>query len=484
MPNLICSVGPCDNRSWKKEENLKKNHVEKLAFHSFPADEEKRSIWIKMVSRGRKDFKLNKQSCVCSNHFQKGKPTFDFPNPTLFLTPHDAATKKSPKKRALPQKKTRTSPRKAAQKRTLADQESTPDPKKQATDFPADFQEPGMSSSLSKKEQDDLGPGLTFEQLSREQDVKLYTGFEATLMFQLVFNHLLPLAAKMQYWKGEKETKREARTRETSEYEEYLFAAGLSRKRPGPSRKLTVEQEFLLVMMRLRCGLLVKDLAFRFKVASSLVTFVFFTWVRLMAAEFKGLIVWADRDTIRRNHPDSFRKFYPKCRVIIDCTELYIETPSSLETAAACWSQYKHHYTVKFLVGITPNDAISFLSSCYGGRATDIFITEDCGIARKLSPGDQVMADRGFKIKDLLAYHQCTLTIPPSTVSSMQMSQGDVKKTCKIANVRIFVEKAIRRIKEYRLLKIELPILQLPLVDEIVTICAAFTNLKNPLLEQ
>ena len=187
----------------EKEENLKKNHVEKLAFHSFPADEEKRSIWIKMVSRGRKDFKLNKQSCVCCNHFQKGKPTFDFPNPTLFLTPHDAATKKSPKKRALPQKKTRTSPRKAAQKRTLADQESTPDPKKQATDFPADFQEPGMS----KKEQDDLGPGLTFEQLSREQDVKLYTGFEATLMFQLVFNHLRPLAAKMQYWKGEKETK-------------------------------------------------------------------------------------------------------------------------------------------------------------------------------------------------------------------------------------------------------------------------------------
>ena len=484
MPNLICSVGPCDNRSWKNEENHKKNHVEKLAFHSFPADEDKRSTWIKMVSRGRKDFKLNKRSCVCSNHFQKGKPTFDFPHPTLFLTPHDAATKRSPTKRALPQKKTRTSPRKAAQKRALGDQESTSDHKKKTTDFPADFHEPDTPSTSSKTEQDQFGPGFCFEQLTREQDVKLYTGFESTSMFQLVFNHLRPLAAQMQYWKGEKETKREERTRETSEYEEYLFAAGLSRKRPGPSRKLTLEQEFLMVMMRLRCGLLVEDLAFRFKVASSLVTFVFFTWIRLMAAEFKGLIVWADRDTVRRNHPDSFRKFYPKCRVIIDCTELYIETPSSLETAAACWSQYKHHYTVKFLVGITPNGAISFLSSCYGGRATDIFITEDSGIAKKLSPGDQVMADRGFKIKDLLAYHQCTLTVPPSTVSSMQMSQDDVKKTCKIANVRIFVEKAIRRIKEYRLLKLELPILQLPLVDEIVTICAAFTNLKNPLLEQ
>ena len=219
MPNLICSIGPCDNRSWKKEENLKKNHVEKLAFHSFPANEEKRSIWIKMVSRGRNDFNPNKQSCVCSNHFQKGKPMFDFPNRTLFLTPHDAATKKSPKKRALPLKKTRTSPRKAAQKRTLdIDQSNTSDPKKQSIDL----QEPGTSLSFSKKNQGDLGPGFSFEQLSREQDVRLCTGFESTLMFQLVFNHLPPLAAQMQYWKGEKETKQEARTRETSEYEEYL----------------------------------------------------------------------------------------------------------------------------------------------------------------------------------------------------------------------------------------------------------------------
>ena len=34
--------------------------------------------------------------------------------------------------------------------------------------------------------------------------------------------------------------------------------------------------------------------------------------------------------------PDLFLKYYPKCRVIIDCTEVYIETPSSLEIAAMC----------------------------------------------------------------------------------------------------------------------------------------------------
>ena len=59
-----------------------------------------------------------------------------------------------------------------------------------------------------------------------------------------------------------------------------------------------------------------------------------------------------------------------------------------------------------------------------------------------------------------------------------------MKKTSLIANLRIFVEKAIRRMKEYRILGEEIPVLLLPLADDIVTICSAFTNLKKPLLEQ
>ena len=62
---------------------------------------------------------------------------------------------------------------------------------------------------------------------------------------------------------------------------------------------------------------------------------------------------------MRKHLPDSFRKYYLTCRVIIDCTELFIETPPSLDLAAMCWSQHKHHYTVKLLVGITRNGAIS-----------------------------------------------------------------------------------------------------------------------------
>nr|XP_047122976.1 uncharacterized protein LOC124806268 [Hydra vulgaris] len=159
-----------------------------------------------------------------------------------------------------------------------------------------------------------------------------------------------------------------------------------------------------------------------------------------------------------------FRKYYPKCSIIIDCSELFIETPSSLDTAASCCSNYKHHYTVKYLVGITPNGAIFFLSNCYGGRASDVFIVKDCGILKFLQPGDQVIADRGF------------LAIPPSKRTNLQMTSNDVRETSKIANVRIYVEQAIGRMKNFRILKNELPVTLLPLCDNIITVCAVLTN--------
>ena len=65
---------------------------------------------------------------------------------------------------------------------------------------------------------------------------------------------------------------------------------------------------------------------------------------------------------------------FPECTsqnviiVIIGCSELFIEIPSNLDVAAMCWSSYKNHYTVKYLVGITPNGNISFLSDTYGER--------------------------------------------------------------------------------------------------------------------
>ena len=70
--------------------------------------------------------------------------------------------------------------------------------------------------------------------------------------------------------------------------------------------------------------------------------------------------------------------------VIIDCFEIFTDRPSSLIARAMTWSNYKHHNTVKLLIGITPQGVISFLSKAWGGRVSDKHLTENCGLLNKL----------------------------------------------------------------------------------------------------
>ena len=219
-----------------------------------------------------------------------------------------------------------------------------------------------------------------------------------------------------------------------------------------------------MMMMRLCMGLLVEDLAFR-----------------LMCKELAWLIVWPSKATVRKNLPRCFHKWYSKVRCIIDCSEVFIETPSSLDIQAQCYSDYKHHTTVKFLVGITPNGLFSYVSDCYGGRASDKHIAMDSGFLDSVEPYDEIMADRGFKIREILMTRMASLAIPPNAQTNMQLTSADVQSTSRVANVRIYVEQAIGRMKWFRILKNELPMLLLPNVDDIVKTYCALCNLLEPL---
>ena len=83
-----------------------------------------------------------------------------------------------------------------------------------------------------------------------------------------------------------------------------------------------------------------------------------------MYCSLKFLIKWPDQETCKSNMPQIFKDLYPKARCIIDCSEIFTERPFAYQARAQTYSNYKKHNTVKFLVGITPCGAISFLSKC------------------------------------------------------------------------------------------------------------------------
>ena len=172
--------------------------------------------------------------------------------------------------------------------------------------------------------------------------------------------------------------------------------------------------------MKLRLALLTTDLGFRFHVSAITVSSIFITWIKLMSKELSVLIVWPSRQQVKKSH---------------------------------------------------------HVSSCYGGRASDIFIVRNSGFLNMI----EIMADRGFKIREDLIMHMAKLCIPPSCASSMQMLPHDVRETSNITNVRIYVEQAIGRLKVFLLLNNELPISLLPLADDIVRVCCDLCNLPPPL---
>ena len=384
MPNYRCCVGGCNNDSRYPEKLVVKSHVTQLKFHYFPKDGAKRAKWVAQISKGLVGFKVSDNKVVCSNHFQCGKPTFLCDTPTMYLTVSSSRQTRPRKRRKLDYKGKQ--------------------------DIPGDNQDPiDVFPDNDKIVQCNLQvkSALLFDYFTRNSDVKLYTGFSDTSTFRLVFDQLAKKAQYMHYWKGMTNTTRDLSSPRDKKYQ--------SEKVKSRTRVFNDHD----------ASSIIDDLAFRFDVSNMLASSVSTTWLKFMSKELRWLIFWPDRNVIRRNLPASFRKYYSRCSIIIDCSEIFIETSSSLDVAAMCWSNYKHHSTIKYLIGITPNGAVSYISDSYGGRASDIFIVNNCGFFNFLQPGDQVMADRGFKIHDILNFHQCTLCIPPSKHTNLQMTKED-----------------------------------------------------------
>ena len=251
-------------------------------------------------------------------------------------------------------------------------------------------------------------------------------------------------------------------------------------------RLLTIKEELLLTLLRLRHGLEVDMLSDLMGVSSALVSRITTTWSHLLSRELQLIIKWPTRQQVLSTLPSSFR-FFAKTRVIIECTELQLQKPSLPSIQRKSYSTCKHRNTAKCLVGITPRGTFCFVSDMWTGSISDMKIVEASGFLDMTEEGDDVMADRGFLIHDLLTMFRTTLNIPPFT-HGKQMSQAAVTKTRRIAAVQIHVERAMGRLKQFRLTGGTIPLIggtipaQLnPLISPCVIVAAALYNLDKPL---
>ena len=223
-----------------------------------------------MIQKGRKGVSAGDWTYVCSNHFIDGAPTQENPTPSLFLTPSDALQK---------------TPQKRKHIERLIERSDTPignNHQKISNEAIDDVDDRG--DTIGTASNTCMLPSFRFESLTRDSDVRFYTGFINTDIIKTIFEHLLLKATNMNYWNGPR------KTYFSPELDAMLSA--YPRMRQGPSRKLTLEQEFLLILIKLRVGLLQYDLAHRFGISPGKVSQIFITWIKLLSKELSVLIVW------------------------------------------------------------------------------------------------------------------------------------------------------------------------------------------------
>jgi len=248
-------------------------------------------------------------------------------------------------------------------------------------------------------------------------------------------------------------------------------------------KKVSKENRLLIFLIKMKSGMSFSEISEFFMLDISTVSRIFYATLNILSLKTKNFIYWPSRKAIKATLPETFKSDYSNCRVIIDCTEVKTETPNDNEKCIYMYSSYKSAYTIKFLVGIAPSGLITFVSSCYGGRASDSFITNDCGILKLIEPGDLVLADKGFPgIKTSLSEKNCILVVPPF-LHEGHLTKDEVGETYKIASLRIHVERSIQRIKIYEILN-KLQAELLPKVDEIVHMCCVMVNLQNPIIKK
>lgn len=458
-----------------------------IPFPTERKDPDARLKWTKIVNRkvAGGNWLPNQDSRICSVHFIDGEPTQLHPYPSLnlgYIPDNTLKPRPPPKEREpyVPAKKIKQEFLPSADTCSLDHVYSKP-----ADSSPSEIEKDILINELQRelksvklenmslKIQINKNKNKSFKSLctvsnvlKSDKKVKFYTGIPTLQSFNDIFTVLQNKIRNMKHWKGPKR-----------------LCNPLSYKRiVSKSRKLTMKAEFILTMMKLRLGLLLEDLADRFGISSSLASNIFTTWVKVLSQTLGALVFNPPKEVVRSNLPPTFQNpKFNEVRHIIDCSEIFLERPSDLNVAAKTWSDYKHHHTGKFLVSINPSGMINFISECWGGRVSDKVITNQSGFLDVVEPYDTVLADRGFPIREELTLKRARLLIPPGRNGVNQMTKSDVILTKQIANKRIYIEQAIRRMKFFRILKYEVPISLMHHLDDIIRSIAGVCNLYPPL---
>ncbi len=257
------------------------------------------------------------------------------------------------------------------------------------------------------------------------------------------------------------------------------------KKTSGELRSLSVQCQFLLCLMILRRNKSFKEIHVAYRISGdTLVGKVFRTWIQFLYFKFRDIkdIMFIPKKDLPKPLPRHFNnKLLRDVRVIIDGTELKAQSSTNYKQQGNMFSSYKHHTTLKLLIGVSPSGMGMFISDAFEGSISDREIVLQSGFLEYIDPGDCVLADRGFTIEDLLLEREAKLIIPPFLSGRTVFTEEEVQRTRVIAKARSHIERYNWRFKKFEFLKGVIPHYHFPYISQAVYICACLANFSLPL---
>ncbi|GFX48696.1 THAP-type domain-containing protein [Trichonephila clavipes] len=193
--------------------------------------------------------------------------------------------------------------------------------------------------------------------------------------------------------------------------------------------------------------------------------------------------VFPSKDQVIRYMPPPFRMYCKNVRIIVDCTEIEVQKPSSPMEQQMTFSRYKNANTFKGMIGITPNGAISFISELFTGSISDKEVFIRSKLMDRLEPNDVVMADKGFLIANELEKIGCKLYRPIFLEDKIQFDISEMVSNCQLSNKRVTVERAISKIKIFKYFQGVLPYHSFHNASKVFFIACMLCNFHKPLMQ-
>lgn len=248
--------------------------------------------------------------------------------------------------------------------------------------------------------------------------------------------------------------------------------------------KLTDKDMLIILLMRLRRGFTYQELAYFFDISQTQISVIVYTWTQFLYVSFLPLKegMFVSKEQVKKQKLPFCFKFFKNVRVVLDCTEFKREHPSNFEEQGNTFSQYKNDNTYKCLLGIVPKGSFCFVSDCYEGSISDYDIFMQCGIVEMLRPHDVIMVDRGFDVQADMDPYNVKVVIPPFLKQRSRLTPQEEIYGKRVSRARGHVERAIRRLKSWKLLGRHLSHDLSGMISQIVFVTACLVNFERPIL--